>query len=192
MDALKHPNIAPFASRIQDAAADHELPAALVAAIVLQESAGNPWAWNPEPHYRYLVDVATGEPFRTLTPEERLSQVPPKDFPCLAGDRDAEWWGQQASWGLMQLMGAVARELGMNPRLHLPKLCDSELNLDLGCKHLANLRRRFQRPHGWRGVVAAYNAGSPRSDDGGVTFINQHYVDGIERFGGFLFAGFTA
>ena len=169
------------------------LPPELVAAIVRKESDGDPWAWNPEPHYSYLVDVSTGQPFRKLTPEERLSEVPPNDFPSLAGDRDAEWWGQQASWGLMQVMGAVGRERGMNRRAHLPQLCDPALNLEVGCIHLANLRRRFQHAHGWRGVVAAYNAGQPRLiKHSAGEFVNQSYVDAIERFGGFLFAGFTA
>ena len=192
MDALNYPRIVAFLPLIRSAAADHDLPPELVAAIVRKESDGDPWAWNPEPHYRYLVDVTTGAPFRRPTREELARHRPPDDFKSLAGDTDAEWWGQQASWGLMQVMGAVARELGMHPREHLPALCKTAVNLDYGCKHLSNLRRRYLRRDGWRGVVAAYNAGSPQYVADETNFVNQRYVDDIERFGGFLFAGFTA
>ena len=92
-------------------AAAHGLPPLLITALVEQESAGDPYAWNPEPRYRYLWDVKRNAPFRTPTEAERASEIPPHDFPTLGGDRDQEWWGQQASWGLMQVMGAVAREL---------------------------------------------------------------------------------
>jgi len=161
----------------QSAAARHNLPPLLVIAIIEQESGGNLWAWNPEPHYRYLWDVRLNRAFRTLSPEERASETPPPDFPCLAGDRDQEWWGQAASWGLMQVMGAVAREHGYRGA-YLPELCDPELNLDYGCRHLVSLRLRFYGAHGWEGVIAAYNAGSPRKTAHGQ-FENQRYVDEV-------------
>ena len=163
-----------------------ELPAMLVSAMVLTESGGDQWAWNPEPHYRYLVDATTGAPFRRLTADEIRSQVPPKDFPSMPGladDRDAEWWGQQASWGLMQVMGAVAREYGF--KQHFPALCDVHTGLQYGCRHLGRLRDRFLERHGWEGVVAAYNAGSPRRDSLG--WVNQGYVDKVRAHGGFGF-----
>lgn len=153
------------------------LPELLVMAIVRVESGGNPYAWNPEPRYRYLWDVKKKAPFRALTPDEIAAEVPPKDFPTLGGDRDQEWWGQQASWGLMQVMGAVARECGFN-RPYLPELCDPALSLEYGCRHLSTLRDRFVTRYGWNGVIAAYNAGSPRlSADG--KFENQGYVDKV-------------
>src|SRR5688572_9407095 len=97
---------------IQSAAEEHALDPELLEAQVFVESGDNAHAWNPEPAYRYLWDVRQGRPFRPLTPAERQSEVPPADFPTLAGDRDQEWWAQQASWGLLQVLGAVAREDG--------------------------------------------------------------------------------
>ena len=162
---------------IESAAARHALPALLIAAIVQQESGGNPWAWNPEPHYRYLWDVRRRAPFRQLSSAEISSERPPADFPVIAGDRDQEWWAQQASWGLMQVMGAVAREWGYREP-YLPALCDPETNIEYGCRHLLGLRQRHFRGHGWSGVIAAYNAGSPRLGDDGK-YVNQQYVDEV-------------
>jgi soluble lytic murein transglycosylase-like protein len=128
----------------------------LAEAIVIAESAGNPWAINYEPRYRYLVNVRTGEPFRKLTPAESTSEVPPIDFPTVAGDPDQEWISQQASWGLMQIMGALARELGFKGP-YLTELCRVDLNLRLGCVHLGNLLRWANE--NVEKAVGAYNAG---------------------------------
>lgn len=160
------------------------LPLPFVLAVIQVESGGDTFAWNPEPHYRYLYNVRRKAPFRALTAAEKFSEQPPADFPSLAGDRDAEWWGQQASWGLMQVMGAVARELGM--RGHIPSLCDPQIGIRYGCMHLANLVRRFHAAHGWRGVGAAFNAGSPRYQPGTTLFENQVYVDKLAKAGAFL------
>lgn len=161
---------------IDSAAADHKVPPALVHAMVQVESSGNTWAWNPEPHYRYLWDVKRNRPFRPLTAAEQANERPPSDFACLAGDRDQEWWAQQASWGLMQVMGAVARERGFNGE-YLPRLCDPLIGLEYGCRHLAMLRKRYFDAWRWDGVIAAYNAGSVRHSRG--SFENQGYVNKV-------------
>jgi len=155
------------------AAQRHGLPFQLVIAILQYESTGDVWAWNPEPRYRWLWNVKTNQPFRELTPAEASSESPPKDFPCLRGDRDQEWWGQQASWGAMQLMGAVGRELGFRGP-YLTQLCDHVLNIPLGCLHLRKLALRFLPTHGWAGVCAAYNGG-PGALLGPGQFRNPQY-----------------
>lgn len=113
----------------------------VVLGLIEQESAWNPWAWNPEPRYRWFVNVKTRQPFRRPTDEEIRSEIPPDDFPALAGDRDQEWWAQQASWGLGQIMGAVARERGFDGP-YLPAILRPELNVMLLCAHLAHLLSR--------------------------------------------------
>ncbi len=168
---------------LQQTAARHGLSPLLVSAVVQVESEGNPYAWNPEPHYRWFWDVRRNAPFRTLTQAEIENETPPRDFPTLAGDRDQEWWAQQASWGLMQVMGAVARELGYN-RKYLTQLIDAEDSLEYGCRKLLQLKGRFFEGRGWPGVIAAYNAGSPRVDGAG-RYVNQGYVDKVmARLGG--------
>lgn len=141
---------------IEQCAAQHGIDPSLVEAIVIRESAGTPWAWNPEPQYRYLWNVMQHAPFRPLTMGERVSEAPPDDFPFIAGDRDQEWWAQQASWGLMQIMGAVAREHGFTGP-YLSQLCDPMTNLTIGCDVLTKLIH-------WAGgnvrqALTAYNGG---------------------------------
>ena len=143
-------------AQIAFAAGEAGLDGRLVAAVVQVESGGNEYAWNPEGHYRWFWNVYTKTPFRVLTDVERGSKYPPTDFPCLAGDRDQEWWGQSASWGLMQVMGAVAREQGfLGP--YLTELVHPIVNLEYGCAVLAK-RIRWAKGNEARGV-AAYNAG---------------------------------
>jgi len=133
-----------------------KLPQGLVLAVVEQESSFDPWSWNPEPRYRYLWDVLMQRPFRKLTPAEIASEIPPKDFRAYKGvPADAEWWGQQASWGLMQIMGAVARERGFMGRF-LSQLCDPPEGLKYGCIHLAAYLRRYKDPFR---ALEAYNGG---------------------------------
>ena len=148
---------------IRTSAQQYTLDPLLVEAVVMKESGGNPFAWNPEPHYCYLWNVKTNTPFRRLTDAEEVSERPPADFPVLAGDRGQEWWGQQASWGLMQIMGGLGRELAYRGP-YLPGLCDPTTNLQFGCLHLAGLLR-------WaKGDIAkalsAYNAGKIKSAQG--------------------------
>jgi soluble lytic murein transglycosylase-like protein len=146
----------PFQDKINVAADAHHVDPMLVAGLVSVESNFNPWAWNPEPKYRYFWDVRLNKPFRTLTVGEIISEEPPVDFHAFAGDADQEWWAQQASWGLMQIMGALARERGFKED-YLTKLNDPSTNLDLGCGVLADLLK-------WAGndteqALAAYNGG---------------------------------
>lgn len=164
---------------LQSTAARHGLSPLVVAAVVQVESEGNPYAWNPEPHYRWFWDVRRNAPFRTLSQAEIENETPPRDFPALVGDRDQEWWAQQASWGLMQVMGAVARELGYT-RKYLTQLTDPEDSLEYGCRKLVQLKGKHIQAHGWHGVFAAYNAGSPRKDAAG-RYVNQDYVDKVMR-----------
>jgi soluble lytic murein transglycosylase-like protein len=127
-----------IASLIDATARQLGLQSSLVGAIVQVESDGYTYAYNPEPRYRWFWDVKANKPFRRVTDAEIASETPPSDFPCLYGDRDQEWWAQQASFGLMQVMGAVAREEGFAAQ-SLLELCDPEAGLLVGCRHLRRL-----------------------------------------------------
>jgi soluble lytic murein transglycosylase-like protein len=142
-----------------EAASRHGLPPLLVQSVIQVESGGDVWAWNAEPRYRWFWDVRANKPFRPVTAAESAAEVPPKDFmACKGVDPDAEWWGQQASWGLMQVMGAVARERGF-PGRFLNALHDPVANVDIGCKHLAAYAKSYLGKYGWAGVLRAYNGG---------------------------------
>jgi soluble lytic murein transglycosylase-like protein len=97
----------------------HAVDPQLVCAIVEQESAWNPWAVRYEPGFlsRYVAPLYTAG---------KLSAT--------------ETYTRAMSWGLMQVMGQVAREIGFaNPSL--TELCDPATGLEFGCrimaKHLA-------------------------------------------------------
>jgi hypothetical protein len=142
--------------QIRDAAITAGLLPHYVEAIVTIESQGDPWQWKPEPRYHFLWNVRTKAPFRHLTDAESASELAPTDFPCLAGSREQEWWAQQASWGLLQLMGAVAREAGFAGSF-LPAILDVQTNLAVGCRVI---RSRVLWAHGdLAKAAAAYNAG---------------------------------
>jgi len=72
-------------------AAAHALDPALVCAVIEQESAWNPWAVRYEPGFlsRYVAPLYTAG---------KLSAT--------------ETYTRSMSWGLMQVMGQVAREFG--------------------------------------------------------------------------------
>ena len=147
---------------IADAADGHGLPIPLVQAIVQVESGGNPWACRYESAFyqRYVAD--------------RGHRVWPG---C---SRDTEERLRATSFGLMQIMGQTARELGFN-EIFLTGLCDSVQGLNWGCRHLA---RQVQRYNGnLESAVAAYNAGSARRAPDGQ-WRNQGYVDKVRKAGG--------
>ena len=145
------------AAAIAAGAQRHGLDPALVAAIVKQESGGNPDAARHEPGYRYVVDAETGRPFRTLTEAEVLMDRAPLGFhgvaPCSSS---TEWALQRTSFGLMQVMGANAREHGCAAPF-LTVLLDPAEGVEYGCRYLAELRRRYDVPS----AISAYNAGKP-------------------------------
>lgn len=166
----------PFSEAIAQAATRYGIAPTLVEAQVLAESGGNAWAWNPEPRYRYFWNVRTQRPFRVITLAEQIAETAPADFPCLDGDADQEWWGQQASWGLQQIMGAVAREHGFRGP-YLTQLCDPETNLNIGC---AVLGRLLLWSHGdVDQALSAYNGG--RGGNERRPFRNQAYADRVKR-----------
>lgn len=146
---------------IETTATSFGLDPNVVEAVVVTESGGNPWAYRPEPTYRYLVNVKTRHPFRRLSLEEQHSNTAPADFPTLAGSPDQEWQAQRASWGLMQVMGAVAREQGCRAPF-LTVLCDVVTGLEFGCKVLAgHLRWSANDLHR---ALRAYNGGRGGAD----------------------------
>jgi soluble lytic murein transglycosylase-like protein len=93
-------------------AAKHALDAALVCAVIEQESAWDPLAMRYEPAFRMRY-VA---PLRLSATEEVARSI---------------------SWGPMQVMGQVARERGFTGKF-LSALCDPTDGVDVGCAVLAS------------------------------------------------------
>ena len=158
-------------AHIVAASVRHAIPVHLIAALCAKESSFDPRAWNPEPRYRYLWDCAAGKPFRKLTPEENASEIPPRDFTKIGGPLDQEWWGQQASWGLMQVMGGNAREHGFRG-VFFTELCDPATGIEYGCRYFARLLARNTVEE----AVSAYNWGHPSPEN------YEDYVHPVMRY----------
>src|SRR5437868_3657326 len=104
-----------FIALAQRAAKAHELWPELVCAIVEQESTWNPWALRYEPAFyeKYIApQIARGEIVDVTESRARAF-----------------------SWGLMQVMGQVAREHGFTGAL--ASLCDPAVGLEIGCRVFA-------------------------------------------------------
>jgi hypothetical protein len=141
-------------------ATKYQLLPSLVIAVCMIESEGYTWWNNPEPKYKYFWDVKLKKPFREVSKLEIADKYPPPDFYDLRGlrgiDADQEWWNQQCSWGLMQVMGAVAREAGFQEYC-LTQLCNPTYGIEYGCAVLA---RNIKWSKGnLAQAIAAYNAG---------------------------------
>ena len=93
----------------------HNLDPALVCAVIEQESGWNPWAMRYEPAFftRYVAPLYTNN---------KISA--------------SEAYARGFSWGLMQVMGQVARENGFDAPF-LSALCDPEQGIAVGCRVLA-------------------------------------------------------
>lgn len=143
---------------IESKAKEHGIPAKLIAAIVKVESGGNTYANRYESHYKWLYKV-----------EEFANQ----SMASFATEENS----QKTSWGLMQVMGAVARERGFTGDF-LTELCDPRLGIEYGCKHLKHYYNRYDD---WKDAVAAYNAGSSRKKDNG-DYVNQAYVNKVFKY----------
>jgi len=92
-----------------------QLDPALICAIIEQESNWKPWAIRYEPDF-YLRYV--------------LPNIP-KEKICAT-----EAHARAISWGLMQVMGEVAREAGFKGD-SLAELCEPEAGVGIGCKVFA-------------------------------------------------------
>jgi soluble lytic murein transglycosylase-like protein len=76
---------------------------------------------------------------------------------------ETEKHARSFSYGLMQVMGQVAREYGFNGK-YLTELCDPELNLIYGCKKLARCMKLAKGDV--REALLKYNGGgNPKYPD---------------------------
>lgn len=144
---------------IEDLGNHYQIDPPLIKAIIQIESNWEPIAIRFEKGYRWLYEVDR------LVKDLRLH-------------RDTEEYGQKVSWGLMQVMGAVARERGYRGR-YLSGLLSPELGLLYGVKHLHWSIKRFGGDI-WDGV-SAYNQGSAKKTVDG-SYVNQFYVDKVKKY----------
>jgi soluble lytic murein transglycosylase-like protein len=134
------------------AAAGQSLDPALVCSVVEQESAWNPWAMRYEPAFftKYVASLYTNNKVTA-----------------------SEAYARGFSWGLMQVMGQVAREAGFDA-LFLSALCDPEQGLSVGCKIL---RKKFDTMAGdTTRALLAWNGGANALYAAQVFARRAHYL----------------
>jgi len=181
----------------REAAAKHGLDPALVCALCEVESSWIPWAVRHEAGYEWLVGfepipldsarfwVTANYEYRQRDAGDRLWQPQTEKLSKFGGVVISdgvtiltELLGQQTSWGLLQIMGAVARERGFKG--WLTELCDPQVNLEWGCRHLRWMidhNNAYGLPD-YRikpeDLAAAWNGGSRVVVDG--KYANEDYV----------------
>ncbi len=139
-------------------ATDYKLDPNWVYAIILQESAGKHYHIRYEPKYKYL--------FRPEFYAKKLGI-------SLA----TEVASQMTSWGVGQIMGALARE-----QLHgglMAELIQWELNIKHICIRITALMRISINKDD---IFAMYNGGPGILAKSQKGYFNQEYVDGVNRY----------
>jgi len=134
------------------AASAQSLDPALVCAVVEQESGWNPWAMRYEPAFfsKYVAPLYTNNKIAAT-----------------------EAYSRGFSWGLMQVMGQVARETGFDA-LFLSALCDPEQGLAVGCRVL---RKKFDAMAGdTTRTLLAWNGGANTAYPGQVLARRSRYL----------------
>jgi len=134
------------------AAVAQSLDPSLVCCVIEQESGWNPWAMRYEPAFfnKYVASLYTNN---------KISA--------------SEAYARGFSWGLMQVMGQVARETGFDAPF-LSALCDPELGLTIGCKVL---RKKFDAAAGdTTRALLAWNGGGNPSYAAQVLARRSHYL----------------
>jgi len=133
-------------------AAKYGLDVALVCAVAHHESSWNPWAIRYEPSFytRYIQPLVNNGTVHTMT----------------------EAQSRAISWGLMQVMGEVAREQGFTGPF-LSQLADPDTGLDYGCRKLQ--KSVNAHPGDTRAALAAYNGGGdPQYPDLVLQWVGQY------------------
>lgn len=144
----------------------YEISTTLIKSIIQVESSGNTSAHKYEPEFytRYVKN-----------------RNHPVIAPC---SRATEEHDRATSFGLMQVMGQTARELGFD-KAFLTELCIPEVGIEYGCMLLKNKINRYKAYSDFlERAIVAYNAGSAIKTPYGK-WKNQDYLEKIKKAGGF-------
>lgn len=124
----------------------------VMAAIITVESGWDSWAYRYEPAFEYLYKI------EDTAKDSGITQTSMRVL-------------QKSSFGLCQLMGARALELGLKGSP--AQLFDPATNLEFGCRHFLTLMARYDDRSD---QIAAYNAGSARREPLTGLYVNHKYV----------------
>jgi soluble lytic murein transglycosylase-like protein len=129
----------------------------LLYAICEAESSLDPYACRYEEGYKYMAD--------------------PTHWAMISGQSiSTEIVQQKMSWGLMQVMGGLARELGFNGKMTM--LCLPEIGIKYGAIQLTKLK--FKYPD-MKDQISSYNQGFPKKGPDGK-YANKDYVSKVINY----------
>lgn len=114
------------------------------------ESALNPWAVRFEKNFNYL--------------------------PPSIEEGSTEWICRKTSFGLLQIMGQVARERGFDAK-YLTELLDPKVNVKYAVRHL--LWGKDRGDGSWEQALAAFNGGLGGNQE--PPYRRQEYVDLVKE-----------
>jgi len=160
----------PFETEITAAAAKHGLNPDLIAAFCWRESRFKPEAYRYEPKFqRKYIDRHPN--YEKLDYQTRHNLA--------------------TSFGLMQVLGVTAHELGF-PFLLLENLYKPECGLEYGCRKLKKLFERYgvhgsdnadlPTPNSLTDAISAYNAGTAKRGAKGGYVNNGYVVDVLMKY----------
>lgn len=132
-------------------AAAHSLPPELICGQIERESTWNPWQIRYEDGFytKYIEKMIASHELTDPT-EERARAF---------------------SWGLMQVMGEVAREMGYTD--HLAQLCDPATGIEVGCRALAH--KIATNEGNLADALLAYNGGGNKQYPAEVFALAEKY-----------------
>lgn len=130
-----------------------EVPPYLIAAMIQVESAGDKNAMRFEPDYKWLYRPEDFAKRNRITLKTEITF-------------------QSTSYSYLQIMGAVARELGHEGPMTV-LITNPSLALTYGCRHFANYFKKYQNI---MDAVSSYNQGSPKKSQKTNLYLNQEYV----------------
>jgi soluble lytic murein transglycosylase-like protein len=143
---------------IDKKAEQYDLDWTWMSAIVSTESGWNPYAMRYEPSYAWFYKTEECAKLAKVTLATEIAT-------------------QKMSWGLAQIMGALAREQGHHGALS--ELTIPEINIDQLALRLKYLRGLTSESDA---VFAAYNGGPGALKKIDGAYVNQKYVDTVNSF----------
>jgi soluble lytic murein transglycosylase-like protein len=150
--------LVPFQSEIEHVSEEYHIPAALIAAIIQEESSFTEWS------ERFEIVYARD---RRVKREANAWSRTHSGIPSM----QTELYDRARSMGPMQVMGEVARKQGFSAR-YLSALFAPQNSIEQGGRLLRHLLDRYHRDT--LAAISAYNQGSARRHHG--TFANARYV----------------
>jgi hypothetical protein len=131
-------------------------------------------------NYRLMMAIieveSSWEPYAVRYEKDSSSAAQPEYLAKINGTtRETEMQLQKFSWGIGQILGATARNIGM--RGPMPSLCNTEIGAFWSAMYLKKLCCRYPT---LADQISAYNGGSSLKRSDG-TYANAEYISKVNK-----------